>query len=52
MCLWQKKLGEDRFPWTKRKEEVFSEIESKKLFILLRGIDFFSEHSNKNIEKY
>jgi len=46
-CLWQKKLGKDRFPWPKVDENI-EEITLEKLHLLLKGIDFWKEH--KRIE--
>lgn len=51
MCLWTKKLSGDKFPWT-NEDKVYTELELKKIFWLLRGINFFSEHKEKYIEKY
>lgn len=45
-CLWQKRLEEEKFPWAESEEGV-SEISTKKLFWLLKGIDFFKEHKGE-----
>lgn len=42
-CLWQKKLGKDRFPWPKDEGEV-QNIDLENLTLLLKGIDFWKEH--------
>ena len=42
-CLWQKKLGRDKFPWPKS-EEAAREIRFEELRMLLDGIDFFKAH--------
>lgn len=42
-CLWLKRLEEDRFPWPKTPEEV-RRIEAWQLELLLKGIDFSTEH--------
>ena len=45
-CLWMKKLSEEKFPWPQTEEEVY-QISTKRLFWLLKGIDFFQEHTEK-----
>ncbi len=42
-CLWQKKLGKDRFPWPKYSDDM-EVIDLEKLRLLLKGIDFWHEH--------
>lgn len=42
-CLWQKKLGKDRFPWPKTDQDL-EVIDLDKLRLLLKGIDFWKEH--------
>ena len=49
-CLWHKRLEKDKFPWAKTSEEV-KEIPRNRLFWLLKGIDFFQEHREKNYLK-
>ena len=46
-CLWQKRLDGEKFPWP-QSEEVVKEIPMKRLFWLLRGIDFFKEHGGED----
>ncbi len=42
-CLWQKKLGKDKFPWPKEANDL-ENIDLDKLNMLLNGIDFWKEH--------
>ena len=42
-CLWQKKLGKDKFPWPQEGDEL-EYIGLDKLHLLLKGIDFWKEH--------
>jgi len=42
-CLWQKKIGKDRFPWPKVEGDM-ENIDLEKLHLLLKGIDFWKEH--------
>ena len=44
-CLWQKKLGRDRFPWPKDSQDL-EVIDLSKLKLLLKGINFWSEHKS------
>lgn len=43
-CLWIKKLEKGRFPWPAAHEDAVS-IDGEKLEWLLRGIDFWKEHT-------
>lgn len=43
-CLWQKRLEKHKFPWP-RTEEAASQITSRQLDMLLKGIDFWNAHS-------
>lgn len=43
-CLWQKRLEKHKFPWPPSAEDARREIDSKKLRMLLEGIDFWSAH--------
>lgn len=49
-CIWQKKLGEHRFPWPSSEEECLS-INRQQLEWLLRGIDFWNEHGLLNYSR-
>ena len=42
-CLWIKRLEEDTFPWT-RKRQGCIEIERARFKLLMKGIDIFREH--------
>lgn len=42
-CMWIKRLEEESFPWTKKRQGV-EEIERDKFKLLMRGIDVFREH--------
>jgi transposase len=42
-CLIMKRLEKDRFPWPRDDEEA-REIDRQQIQMLLRGIDFWSEH--------
>lgn len=44
-CLWQKKLGKDKFPWPVSKSDI-QIIDLEKLHLLLKGIDFWKEHKS------
>ena len=43
-CLWQKKLEKHKFPWPSTETEALT-ITSEQLAMLLRGIDFWHEHT-------
>lgn len=43
-CLWQKKLEKHKFPWPIT-EEAANQITFGQLEMLLKGIDFWHEHS-------
>jgi transposase len=42
-CLWNKRLEEETFPWT-RKQKGLIEIERSRFRLLVKGIDIFREH--------
>lgn len=42
-CLIMKRLEKDRYPWPRDDEEA-REIDREQILLLLRGIDFWSEH--------
>jgi transposase len=42
-CMWIKRLEEESFPWTTKRQGVV-EIEREKFKLLMRGIDIFREH--------
>ncbi|MCP4159858.1 MAG: transposase, partial [Deltaproteobacteria bacterium] len=44
-CLWQKKLGKDKFPWPSSESDI-QIIDLEKLYLLLKGIDFWKEHKS------
>ena len=50
-CLWQKKLGKDRFPWPKTEGDL-EQIELEKLHLLLKGIDFWKEHKTLGSKEF
>ncbi len=45
-CLWQKRLEEETFPWTRKQKGIIT-LEREKLKLLLKGIDIFREHTEK-----
>jgi transposase len=49
LCLWQKKLSKDKFPWPKTSDEV-KEIDIDQFRLLLRGIDFWNEHKKISLK--
>ena len=49
-CLWQKKLEKHKFPWPET-EEAARQISIEQLTMLLKGIDFWKEHSSLNYSK-
>ena len=49
-CLWQKKLEKHKFPWPLT-EEAARQISKEQLTMLLKGIDFWKEHSSLNYSK-
>lgn len=49
-CLWQKKLEKHKFPWPKD-EEAARKINTEQLAMLLKGIDFWHEHSRLEYSK-
>lgn len=50
-CLWQKKLGKDRFPWPKTEGDL-EQIDLDKLKLLLKGIDFWKEHKTLESKEF
>lgn len=44
-CLWQKKLGKDKFPWPKNNDDLKT-IDLDRMRLLLKGIDFWQEHKS------
>jgi transposase len=49
-CLWHKKLSKDKFPWTNQSDDS-KEIDLERFFWLLKGINFFGEHTEKKYLK-
>lgn len=49
-CLWQKRLGTDRFFWPQHASEV-REVSSEQLSWLLRGVDFTRAHASKTFQR-
>ena len=43
-CLWQKKLEKHKFPWPMTEEDT-RQISCEQLSLLLKGIDFWHEHT-------
>ena len=43
-CLWQKKLEKHKFPWPVTEEDARA-ITPEQLTMLLKGIDFWHEHT-------
>ena len=43
-CLWQKKLEKHKFPWPDT-EEAVKQLNQDELLMLLKGIDFWSAHT-------
>ncbi len=43
-CLWQKKLEKHKFPWPVTEEDALA-ITPEQLSMLLKGIDFWNEHT-------
>lgn len=43
-CLWQKRLEKSHFPWPQDDQEA-KEINREQVLMLLRGIDFWREHT-------
>ncbi|OQB97582.1 MAG: IS66 Orf2 like protein [Spirochaetes bacterium ADurb.Bin110] len=48
-CMWQKRLEEESFPWT-RKQTGVVELEHEQFKLLLKGIDIFREHRTLHYE--
>ena len=46
-CLWQKRLGKDRFRWPKHDDEVM-EITAESLAWLLDGLDIVQAHQRRH----
>lgn len=44
-CLWMKRLEKDRYPWPSGDADA-REIDRDQILLLLRGIDFWHEHSS------
>jgi transposase len=47
LCLWQKRLETDTFPWPRDRGEA-KKITDDQLMMLLDGIDFFRAHKKLN----
>jgi transposase len=43
-CLWQKRLEKHKFPWPMTEEDA-RQISAEQLSLLLKGIDFWHEHT-------
>jgi len=43
-CLWSKRLERHKFPWPKTNKDAL-EISAERLIMLLKGIDFWHEHT-------
>jgi transposase len=43
-CLWQKRLEKHKFPWPMTQEDA-RQISTEQLSLLLKGIDFWHEHT-------
>lgn len=48
LCIWTKRLERQRFPWPKDEAAVRA-IGTEYFFMLLKGIDIFSEHKTIKI---
>lgn len=47
LCMWLKRLEQDRFPWPKDKKEC-RELSVQELDMLLNGINFFNAYKKLN----